>query len=133
MNGWRCRVALGLLMTSALATHAAATATLPNNPAGMLAFHGSAATVDLLLLYLTPWFVSGRLCDDMERLNQASIVGNALGWGLYMAYAPPTLYNALMWGLTWLQWLRLALDDDAIDSLWSGLVRRLNPRSALAH
>jgi hypothetical protein len=68
----------------------------------------------------------GRLCDDLENLCLVSMVGNALGWALYLAYAPPVIYNTFMTGLGYAQWMRLFYvgRDDADCSLGSDLVRR---------
>jgi hypothetical protein len=79
----------------------------PNTPAWMLAYHGSAGAVDLLLLYCAPFFVSERLCDDIQATCIASIVANFVGFCAYMAYAPPSSYNALVEGLCYVQYLRL--------------------------
>lgn len=60
-----------------------------------LAYYGSAAVVDLAVL----WAV-GRIALPsattiaIQRICLASIVLNAMGWGLWAAYLPPTVYNA---------------------------------------
>lgn len=133
MNGWRSRLTLGALMWVAIQAHGIFTDSLPNSPWGMLVFHGSAATVDLFLLMCAPFFIDGRLCDDIEALCLASIVGNALGWALYLAYASPDFYNTYMWGLSYVQWGRLLLDDDAINALRGFMVRRPDSGRAVAH
>lgn len=124
MNTWRSRILTGLVMFIAIDLHQLCTSSLPNTPAGMLLFHGSAAGVDLILLYAVSGFVSGRLCDDMESLCLASAVVNFVGWLLYMAYAPPIIYNVLSWGLSYVQWGRLLLvDGNDADHLGFHLVR----------
>lgn len=100
-----------LLITGVMLAHSLAMASLPNSPGGMLAFHGSAALLDWLLLLAAPFVLSGRLCDHTQHLLLASISGNALGWLLYMAYAPPVFYNVFMWVLTVAQWLLLVVPD----------------------
>jgi len=123
MNKWRARLQMWLLITVFMILHGHATGSLPNSPAGMLVFHGSAALLDWLLLMVSPALLCRRLCGDMQWLFLASIVGNAGGWILYMIYAPPSLYNVFMWGLTVAQWLRLVIPDrhDA-NSSWLAVV-----------
>jgi hypothetical protein len=124
MTGWRARLGMGLLMLAALLAHAHATAGLPNTPLALLVFHGSAALCDAALLLACPALLHGRLCDDTETLLLASVIGNAAGWALYMAYAPPFLYNACMGVLTLAQGLRLLyVDNDDADYLGLHLVR----------
>jgi hypothetical protein len=111
MTGWRARLGMGLLMLAVLAAHAHATAGVPNTPLGLLVFHGSAALCDAALLLACPALLHGRLCDDTETLLLASVIGNAAGWLLYLAYAPPLFYNAAMGALTVAQGLRLLYVD----------------------
>ena len=112
MNGWRSRLFAGLLIALGWYIHSKATSGLPNTPYGMLAFHGSAFTVDLFLLYCMPRFVTGRICDDMQFLCLLSIVVNFAGWIAYLAYVSPVYYNTFMWGLAHVQAIRLLIVDD---------------------
>lgn len=123
MNGWRSRLGIGVLIIAAMSAHSYSMAGVNNSPVGMLAFHGSAAMVDFALLLAAPYWLAGRLCDDTETLLLLSIIGNAIGWGLYMAYAPPVFYDVFMWGLSLAQWLRLLYVDDHDYSARSDLVR----------
>ena len=123
MNSWRARCVAASLMLLAIYGHGWATHQLPNTPADMLLFHGSAALVDLLMLYAAPAVLSGRLCVDSQKLLLASIVGNAAGWLLYMAYAPPVIYNTYMVAVTYAQLMRLIIPDRHADSSRSNLVR----------
>jgi hypothetical protein len=125
MNLLRFRVIFALVLGLAIYIHGEATASLPNTDAGMLLFHGSAATVDFFLLYSVPRLLESQLCDDMQTLCLVSIVGNALGWALYMAEFPPVFYNTFMWGLSYVQWARLFMVDrhDA-NAVGCDLVRR---------
>lgn len=124
MNGWRSRLLVGLVMLLAMRLHAVALADIPNTPAGMLLYHGSAATVDFILLFSAPWLLSGRLCDDVQALNLASIIANFAGWIAYLAYAPPVFYDTFMQGLTYVQFIRLfILDRHGADRLGLDLVR----------
>jgi hypothetical protein len=124
MNSWFSRVIAALLILLAMYGHGWATHQLPNTPVDMLLFHGSAALLDLLMLYATPAVLNGRLCTDTQKLLLASIVGNAAGWLLYMAYAPPIFYNTYMVAVTYAQLMRLIIPDRHADSTGSTLVRR---------
>lgn len=126
MNDWRFRGVFGILIWVTMQLHSMMTESLPNTDAGMLIFHGSAALVDFILLYSAPSFMVGQLCDDIQRLCLASIVVNFLGWLAYTAYAPPLIYNTVMWGLSYAQWGRLLIvdDDNATDNLGVHLVHR---------
>lgn len=124
MNSWFSRVIAAFLMLLAMYGHGWATHQLPNTPVDMLLFHGSAALLDLLMLYATPAVLNGRLCTDTQKLLLASIVGNAAGWLLYMAYAPPIFYNTYMVAVTYAQLMRLIIPDRHADSTGSTLVRR---------
>lgn len=122
MNSWRARFMAALLMLLAMAGHAAATDQLPNTVEAMLLFHGSAALIDLVMLYAAPAVLHGRLCADVQTLLLASIVGNFAGWILYIAYVSPIFYNCFMWALTYVQLLRLFIPDHHADPLGLDLV-----------
>lgn len=111
MNGWRYRVLLALIFALAMWLHSMVMADVPNTDWGMLQFHGSAAAVDLLLLYGSPRFISGNLCDDVQALCLASMIANFIGWIAYTAYAPPIYYDTFMWGLSYVLWGRLLIMD----------------------
>ena len=112
INPWRYRLLAGLLIFVVMQMHSLVTEALPNTPFGMLMFHGSAALCDLMLIYSFPSILDGKLCRNMEALCIASIVGNAIGWFAYLAYAPPFMYNFLMYALTYIQWGRLLMADN---------------------
>jgi len=107
MNTWRQRACLMAVLFLAARVHDFVMLGCPNTPAWMLAYHGSAGAVDLLLLYCAPFFVSERLCDDIQATCIASIAANFVGFCAYMAYAPPSYYNAFIEGLCYVQYLRL--------------------------
>ena len=123
MNSWRARCGAVVAMLAAMYGHSWATSALPNTPAGMLMFHGSAALADLLLLYASPFLLRGRLCLDTQKLLLASIVGNFAGWLLYMAYVSPVYYDGFMWALTYVQLFRFFLPDCHADLPGLDLVR----------
>jgi len=123
MNSWRSRWYMWLLLSGVMFVHGQVTASLPNTPAAMLVFHGSAALCDWFLLGVTTAVLTGRLCDDVQWMCLASIAGNFGGWILYMGYASPSFYNVYMWGLTVAQWLRLLIPDRHADYSWVDMVR----------
>lgn len=127
MNPWRSRLLVCIVLWLAVQGHSMATESTANTPMGMLLFHGSAALVDLMLLYCVSQILAGRTCEDMQTLFLVSIVLNFLGWLAYLAYAPPIYYNVFMWGLTYAQWARILLgdyDDYVAHLLGVNLVRR---------
>lgn len=113
-----------LLIALAAAVHAWLLRGVPNTPAGMLVFHGTAALADLALLYATPAVISGHVARDTQALLLVSIIANAAGWVLYMAYVSPVYYNGFMWGLSVAQAIRLLMvSDDGLGRLGMSLVR----------
>lgn len=134
LTGWRARLLMVLCIALAAAGHAYAMRGMPNSPAGMLVFHGSAALLDLALLCSVPALLHGHVARDTQALMLASIIGNAVGWVLYMAYVSPVYYNVFMWGLSGTQLVRLLMvADDGLDHLGVRLVRRGNRNSYHMH
>lgn len=124
MNDWRSRILCVLLLLLAVVGHDAATERLSNSPSDMLVFHGSAALIDLFLLYVFPAILTGRLSDASQTLCLVSICINFVGWIAYLAYAPPVIYNALAWGLSYVQWgILLFMDRRDAHRLGFDLVR----------
>ena len=127
MNGWRSRLAMIAAIWIAFQAHASFAPYLPNSPAGMLAFHGSAALADLALIYCAPTFLSGPICDETQTLCLISIVANFIGWLLYLAYFSPVYFDLFMWVLGYVQSLRLLIvDSDDANHLGVHLVRGPN-------
>ncbi len=125
MNTWRSRLALGLIFATAMSMHAWLMALRPRGEWGMTLFYASAAFFDYLLFRPCPHVVRGSLCTDMMATCLASAGFNAMGWCLYMAYAPPDYYSVAMWSLTAVQVLRLSIPDDgAYNSFRDFILRR---------
>jgi hypothetical protein len=122
MNSWSARCLAAALMLLAMCVHHWITVDLENTPVDMLLFHGSAALLDLFMLYAAPAVLHGRLCVDTQKLLLASIVGNFAGWLLYIAYVSPIFYNGFMWTLTYTQLLRFFIPDRHADPLGLDLV-----------
>lgn len=110
-NSWQARLMFAVALWFANAVHRELVAGVSNTPLGMLAYHGSAALFDMVLLTGAPSVLSGRLCDDIQALCLASMVINFLGWIAYLAYAPPSLYNWMIWSCGYVQWARLIFVD----------------------
>lgn len=138
MNGWRSRLVLAAVFLAVNTMHTMVTDSFPNTPGWMLAYHGSAAAVDYVLLRCSPWLIAGQLCNDIEALCFASMFINALGWVLYMAKIPPVSYDTLTLGIIYVQYFRLLFMDrhDAHNlrrALFRGLAgsgSEFNPRKA---
>jgi len=107
MNGWRSRLFLLVAFFCIPKVHGWIMLECPNTPEAMWIYHASAGAVDLFLLYLAQHFISGRLCDHIQASCIASVVINYVGYRLYLAYSPPDLYNNLIWGLSYGQYLRI--------------------------
>ena len=107
MNTWRSRLLLGLLFYSVGWAHDEIAYPWPNTREWMLAYHGSAAVCDFALMVCSAKLLTGRLSFDMQVLCWASIVVNFLGWIAYLAHSPPALYDALMLGVIYAQYIRL--------------------------
>lgn len=123
LNSWQSRALFALALWLANTAHRDLVADVSNTPLGMFAYHGSAALFDLALLMCAPLLLSGRLCDDLQALCLASIVINFLGWIAYLAYAPPSLYNWMIWCCSYVQWVRLLfMDRHDADRVGFGLV-----------
>jgi len=125
MNTLRDRLSLWCL---SLSTGYAFASVISARPAGEywdMAYFGSAATVDWAMYYFCSAYLSGKLCRDMEALCIASIVANALGFALYMAEYPPTIYNLMIAGLNYVFAIRLLMGrGDVFNySHWRDLVR----------
>lgn len=128
MNTWRARSLMLAIIVGVMAIHRLLTSDLDNTPGGMLLFHGSAMMADWLMLWLVaPVLLQGRVLDWSQWFLVAFMAGNALGWILYMSYAPPSIYNTYMWVLTVAQWACLFIpdpdEDNTSDRSWFDMVR----------
>jgi hypothetical protein len=87
------------------------------SPIGQLGYHGSAALVDMIAIYITSVMLSGKLSDEIHAINVASIALNGAGWAAYMAYIEPVWYNTAMTTLIITSYLRLMIGGyDAADT-----------------
>lgn len=116
------------IIVGVMIVHRMLTDGVENTPVGMLVYHGSAMLADWLLLWLVaPILLQGRLLDWSQWFLVAFMVGNALGWILYMSYAPPSIYNTYMWVLTVAQWACFFIpdrtdEDNTSDRPWLSMV-----------
>lgn len=126
MNRLRSRFALLLLFWGSAKGFDVLITTRPPGEYWDMAYFGSAATVDWAMYRLTPLFVAGDLRRDVEALCIASIVTNALGFALYMADSPPSIYNWIIKGINYVLAIRLTImgGGDVFNYFdWRGLVR----------
>lgn len=130
MTRWRRRIALGAAFLISAQAFSFFADGVPNTPEGMLVYHAGAGTVDLAMAAVVKKFVTGYIRRDIEAICYASIFVNALGWERYLAWSPPTLYNALIAGLNYGLAIRLLMGDGNVLDIdnWRRLVRRLVPR-----
>lgn len=127
MNTWRDRLLVGLLLLLFWKAHAAVNDPLPNTREWALVFFGTAATLEYVIFRAIPKVLDGSLCNDMQNLAYICIIVDALGFIGYMTKTPSIYYNTLMWGLSYVQWVRLLfVDSDHARSIWNNLVRRPN-------
>lgn len=134
MNTWRHRASLGLAFLITAMVFDSMTEGVPNTPNGMLLYHGGAGTFDLAMAVMARLFITGYLRRDVEALCYASLASNALGWALYLARTPPTLYDSLITGLNYGLAARLLMGDGDVFDIdrWRRLVwRALSWRSGV--
>ena len=124
---WRGRLLIALLICAGFFTHAYILRDIPNSPEWMLFFHGTAAAVDLLILFCARFFLENDIRTDFEILCLLSVLGNFFGWIAYLAYLPPIYYDSGMWALTAITALRLMIkgdhEDNTVSNSWIALVR----------
>lgn len=71
----------------------------PNTDEGMLVYHGTAALADMYLIYVASELLSGELSFQIQCLNLASIVTNAVGYFAYTQYVSHWFYDLTMLGV----------------------------------
>lgn len=126
MNRFRSRLALLFVFLGSAKVFALLISYRAEGEYWDMAYFGSAATVDWFMYHLCHRFISGKLCRDVEALCIAFIVTNALGFGLYMADNPPSLYNWMISGINYVLAIRLTLmggGDVFNNNHWRDLVR----------
>ncbi len=126
MNRLRSRLALAVLFYG---TAKAFDAIAPHRPIGEfwdMTYFGGAASIDWFMYHACRRFVGGKLLRDVEALCIASIVTNALGFALYMAEYPPSIYNWMILGINYVLAIRLTLmggGDVFNPTYWRDMVR----------
>lgn len=133
MNLLRFRkIAFALAIVLVGCAHSFATSELPNTMEAMLVFHGSAMMLDWLLLWLVaPMLLQGTVLDWSQWALVSCMIGNALGWILYISYVTPSIYNTYMWALAIVQLASLFIpdctdEDNTSDRSWFDMVRHRN-------
>lgn len=126
MKPLRSLIFLGALFWLTFKVFEVAIAMRPYGEGWDMAYFAGAATVDWMMYRLTPRFVEGKLCRDIEALCIASILVHAIGFALYMAWSPPYFHNWLIKGINYVLAIRLIFTGGSnvfnnID--WRGVVR----------
>lgn len=93
------RIALALIFFAVVKAFDHSIIFRPKSEFSDMCYFGLAATCDWWLFRVTPLLVGGKLCRDLQALSTASIVTNALGYALYLAWTPPTTYNLAIRGI----------------------------------
>ncbi len=106
-NSWQIRLVVLVLFTSCALAHKLLLLDIPNTPFGMFLYHGSAVVIDLMLLLCVSVLLRHELSFDMQVLCVFSMVANFAGWIAYSLYVSPTYYDATIWTLDVLQFIRL--------------------------
>lgn len=102
-TSWATRLGIGcMLMACALAYNLLIT---PEDNWPM--YYASAAFMDANIVLALRLFGNNQLVYDLQNINFTAIVVHASGFVMYMRYMPPTSYNAMLYTLIILQWLRL--------------------------
>ena len=122
-NCWKVRLMFAALLWFTGLAHHELVREVENTPAGMLIYHGLAAATDFLLIVFAANLFSGRLSNDMQMLCYFSMVANFAGWIMYVAYAPPLMYNAAIGVLGYVQLFRLLTMDTYVDRAWHRIIR----------
>lgn len=126
MNPLRARIALLLLFWGSAKVFDALITARPPGEYWDMVYFGSAATIDWMMYRASGRFLAGDLLRDVEALCIASIVTNALGFALYMADSPPSIYNWIIKGINYVLAIRLTImgGGDVLNGFdWRGLVR----------
>lgn len=109
MNTWPACALLGALFYAVAKSF---DRLIPFRPSGEfwdMAYYLLAATCDWLLFRNAHWFVRGKLHRDIQALYTASIVANAFGYVLYLAWSPPSFYNWIIQGINYAIAIRLII------------------------
>lgn len=94
------------------------------------AYYLMAGLVDTSIVLLMPCFGNIQLTRDIQKINFLSVTVHFFGWIIWIFEFQPSIYNATIQVLTWVQWARLICiwrgDADAMDNPWSNLVYSIN-------
>ena len=126
MKALRSLVFLGVLFWLTFKVFEAVIAMRPPGEKWDIAYFVGAAVVDWMMYRLTPHFVEGKLCRDIEALCIASMLVHAVGFALYMAYSPPYFHNWTIRGLNYVLAFKLIFTGGSnvlTHFDWRGVVR----------
>ncbi len=106
-NSWQARLVFGLVLWLSGLAHSAIIGSVSNTPQGMFIYHLSAAATDYMLLASAPFFLFGRISDDLQVLCLFSMIANMVGWWFYMSWLSPSTYNYSILIIGYIQYARL--------------------------
>lgn len=78
-----------------------------NTPDDWPFYYVSASYFDATIILILGALGQSKLIDDLININFTAIVVQAVGYFMYLVYLPPTGYNAMLYTLIIIQWLRL--------------------------
>lgn len=98
-------------------------------------YHAAAALCDLGAMTALHLLPTTRFTRDLQLINFASLIANALGYFLWLCYIPPIYYNQAMLAIMTIQAIRflwVTHDDQRCDvgGAWRGLFRPVDRNCA---
>ena len=94
------------------------------------AYYLMAGLIDTSIVLLMPFFGNTQLTRDLQRINFLSVLVHFFGWVIWISGFQPSIYDATIQALTWVQWARLIciwrVDADSMGNPWRNLVHCIN-------
>lgn len=106
-GAWQKRLLAALIFVLVQQVHRWLFSDLAPTDEQQFIYHATAALCDYSLIVITAHLLYGPLASDIESLCYASIATNAIGWVLFTAYYPPTVYNLIAGVIVHVQIIRL--------------------------
>jgi len=106
-GAWKKRLLVALIFVLVQQIHRWLFSDLAPTDERQFIYHATAALCDFGLIVIATHLLDGQLAADIESLCYASMSTNALGWILFTAYYPPTIYNMVAGAIVYVQIFRL--------------------------
>lgn len=101
-----------------------------NSPDDWPFYYVSASLLDAIAVLTLGQFKQSPLIDDLININFTSVIVQGVGCFMYFGYMAPTGYNAMIYTLIIIQWLRLLWvgpdEGHLVDGARFGMVHNLN-------